>query len=239
MPTRLLACLLFLVAPFCFAQEVLSQPPEPIDPGKKYLFFLHGLSVEQQGPDAYSKEFRKTNQSTLVAKTLADLGYVVLTEARPKGTKVNSYADKIAAQVRQLLAAGVPPRNIVLAGHSKGGYIAISAATKLANPGISYALLAACTLPTAHNIGGVDARATYESLVDAAQGKLVGRFLSLYDTTDDWMGPCKELQAANPGMEFDETAINSGMPAGMGHSLFYAPEPAWLDPLKTWLKAKG
>lgn len=232
----LVACLLSFAANICFAQEILSQPPETIDPAKKYLFFLHGLSVEQQGPDAYSREFKKVNQSTAVAKALASLGYVVLTEARPKGTRVQAYANKIVAQVQQLLAAGVPTKSIALVGHSKGGYITIAAATKLAAPDISYAVLAGCTLPATHNIAGVDARATYEALVAEPQGQLAGRFLSLYDTTDAWMGSCSELQGANPKIELQEAAIESGMAAGMGHSLFYAPDPIWMKPLADWLK---
>lgn len=235
----LLACMLLLVMHTGIAQEVLPQPPASIDPGKKYLFFLHGLSVEQQGPDAYSREFQKVNQSTAVAQSLANLGYTVLTEARPKGTRVQAYAEKIAHQVEQLLAAGVAPKNIALVGHSKGGYIAIAAATKLANPNIAYAVLAGCTLPTVRNIGGVDARATYETLVAATQGQLVGRFLSLYDSTDAWMGTCEELKAANPKIEMKEMTLQSGLAAGMGHSLFYAPENVWLTPLKAWLKEKS
>lgn len=236
MRTLLVACLISFVTNISFAQELLSQPPETIDPAKKYLFFLHGLSVEHQGPDAYSREFKKVNQSTAVAKALANLGYVVFTEARPKGTRVQVYANKIVAQVQQLLAAGVPAQSIALVGHSKGGYITIAAATKLAAPEISYAVLAGCTLPTTHNIAGVDARATYETLVAEPQGQLAGRFLSLYDTTDAWMGSCSELQAANPKIEMKESAIDSGMTAGMGHSLFYAPDPVWMKPLADWLR---
>lgn len=239
-PRKILAaCLISLLTHTCIAQEVLTQPPAAIDPGKKYLFFLHGLSVEQQGPDAYSREFQKVNQTTAVAQTLANLGYIVLTEARQKGTRVQAYSEKITRQVQQLITAGVVPKNIALVGHSKGGYIAIAAATKLANPDISYALLAGCTLPTVRNISGVDARATYETLVAAPQGQLVGRFLSLYDSTDAWMGTCEALKAANPKIDMHEMTLQSGLPAGMGHSLFYAPEPVWINPLKAWLKDKA
>lgn len=229
-----LCLLVSLMAPVQ-AQEVLRELPASIDAGKKFLFFQHGLSVEQLGPDSYSKEFRKTYDTTGITTAFAKAGYVVIAEFRPKGSRVPAYADKMAGQITQLLAAGVPPKNIAVVGHSKGGYIAIATATRLANPDISYAILAGCALPSAHHIGGADARATYEKLVAEAQGKLKGRILSQYDTTDGWMGSCKELQAANAGLTIEETAIQSGYAAGMGHSLFYTPEPIWFEPLLKWL----
>lgn len=96
--------------------EVRSDLPSTIDLGGKYLFFLHGIAVELKGPDSYSGEFRKTYESTAIARTLAERGFIVIAETRPKGTKVPEYAGKLATQIRQLLAAGVPGRNIVVVG---------------------------------------------------------------------------------------------------------------------------
>ena len=217
------------------AQEVLRDLPATIAPDQKYLFFQHGLSVEQLGPDSYSKEFRKTYDTTAITAAFAKAGYIVIAEFRPKGSRVPAYADRISGQVRQLLAAGVPAHNIAVVGHSKGGYIVIASATRLANPEISYALLAGCALPSARNIGGADARATYEKLIADTQGQLQGHFLAQYDTTDEWMGSCSELEAANPGLKIEESATQSGYAAGMGHSLFYAPEAIWFTPLLKWL----
>lgn len=231
----LVLCLLLTLTTPVQGQEVLRDLPASIDANKKYLFFQHGLSVEQLGPDSYSKEFRKTYDTTGLTNALAKAGYLVIAEFRPKGSRVPAYADKISGQITQLLAAGVPPENIAVVGHSKGGYITIATATRLANPGIRYAILAGCALPSARNIGGADARATYEKLVADTQGQLKGRILSQYDTTDDWMGSCKDLQAANAGLTIEESAIQSGYAAGMGHSLFYTPEPIWFEPLVKWL----
>lgn len=217
------------------AQEVMRELPATIDVSKKFLFFQHGLSVEQLGPDSYSKEFRKTYDTTGLTRTFAKAGYLVIAEFRPRGSRVGAYADKIAAQISQLLAAGVPAKNIAVVGHSKGGYIALATATRLANPEISYALLAGCALPSARDIGGADARAMYDKLIADTQGQLKGRFLSQYDTTDAWMGSCGELRAANTGLTMEETAIQSGYAPGMGHSLFYTPEPVWVEPLLKWL----
>ncbi|WP_265942862.1 alpha/beta hydrolase family protein [Dechloromonas sp. A34] len=232
---HLVLCFLVTLMPPVQAQEVLRDLPASIDVNKKYLFFQHGLSVEQLGPDSYSKEFRKTYDTTGLTNAFAKAGYVVIAEFRPKGSRVPAYADKISGQITQLLTTGVPPKNIAVVGHSKGGYITIATATRLANPGIHYAILAGCALPSARNIGGADARATYEKLIADTQGQLKGRILSQYDTTDDWMGSCKDLQAANAGLTIEETAIQSGYAAGMGHSLFYTPEPIWFEPLVKWL----
>lgn len=228
-------CFLVSLASPLQAQEVLRDLPASIDANKKFLFFQHGLSVEQLGPDSYSKEFRKTYDTTSLNNAFAKAGYVVIAEFRPKGSRVPSYADKISAQIKQLLAAGVAAKNIAVVGHSKGGYITIATATRLANPEINYAILAGCALPSARNIGGADARASYEKLIADTNGQLKGRILSQYDSTDHWMGSCNELQAANPDLAIEETAIQSGYTAGMGHSLFYMPEPIWFEPLIKWL----
>jgi acetyl esterase/lipase len=229
--TALLAASLGLAAPCATAQSGLSTMPEQPDPARHYLFFLHGLSVEQLGPDSYSKEFRKVYQTTEIARKLAEAGPVVIADIRPKGTRILAYAEKLAAQVRALRAAGVPARQIALVGHSKGASIALATASLLQEPELRYALLAGCPLPSATQVGGSDIRANYERLLADNRGKLQGRFLSLYDTSDDWMGSCSEVQAGNPGLQFQEQALQSGMAMGMGHSLFYSPEPLWLQAL--------
>lgn len=177
------------------AQEILRDLPASIATDKKYIFFQHSLSVEQLDHDSYSKEFRKTYDTTALTAAFAKAGYVVIAEFRPRGSRVPAYADKLSGQIRELLAAGVPARNI----------------------------------------GGADARATYEKLIADSHGQLQGRFLAQYDTTDQWMGSCSELQAANPGLLLEETVIQSGYAAGIGHSLFYTPETIWFAPLLKWL----
>jgi hypothetical protein len=170
------------------AAEVRKDLPAKIDASSKYIFYLHGISVELHGPDSYNRGFRKKYQTTLIARRLAERGFIVVTEARAKGTLVPAYADKLASQIAQLLAAGVPPKNIVVVGHSKGGFIALATAARALSADVSFVLMAACPLPTTHDIAGIDARAFFEGMVARSKGRISGRILSIYDVTDGWMG---------------------------------------------------
>ncbi|MDB5821498.1 MAG: uncharacterized protein JWR21_202 [Herminiimonas sp.] len=217
------------------AAEVTAELPGTIDPGNKYLFYLHGVSIELQGPDSYNKQFRKTYETTAIARALADRGFTVIAESRPKGTAVPAYASKLASQVRQLLTAGVSARHIVVVGHSKGATIALAAAGRIASPEVSYVILAGCPLSTTRNIAGNDARASFETIVAGNRDRLKGRFLSLYDVTDGWMGSCREMFADNAGLTTKEIVLEAGLPPGTGHSLFFTPDKVWMDPAARWI----
>jgi acetyl esterase/lipase len=236
---RTLAVLMFALAGAAaggvVAAEVAAEVPLAIDPANKYLFYLHGISIELQGQDSYNKQFRKTYETTAIARAFADRGFMVITESRPKGTAVPAYANKLASQVRQLLVAGVPPKHIVVVGHSKGGYIALAAAGRIATPEVSFVILAGCPLPTTHNIAGNDARANFETIVAGNKDRLKGRFLSLYDVTDGWMGSCSEMFAGNAEVTTKEIVLEAGLPPGMGHSLFFTPHKAWMDAAVRWI----
>lgn len=217
------------------AAEVVADVPAKVDPDMKYLFYLHGISIELQGPDSYSKRFRRTYESTAIARAMAERGFTVITESRPKGTQVPAYAGKVASQIRQLLSAGVPARHIAVAGHSKGAFIALATAARIESPEMSFVILAGCPLQTTHNIAGHDARENFESIVAGSRGHLKGRFLSLYDVTDGWMGSCQDIFADSDGLTAKEVVLKTGLPPGMGHSLFYAPDKAWMEPTVQWI----
>jgi hypothetical protein len=73
--------------PVC-AAEVRTDLPAKIAAGSKYLFYLHGVSVELNGPDSYNRRFRKKYQTTVIARSLAERGFTVIAETRPKGTRL-------------------------------------------------------------------------------------------------------------------------------------------------------
>lgn len=233
-------CLALVVGLLCVARpvagaEVTNEILAKIDPDKKYLFYLHGVEVELKGPDSYSRRFRKTYEYSAITRSLAERGFVVISEARPNGTKIPDYANKLAGQVRQLLSAGVPEKNIAVVGHSKGGFIAIAAAGRIASPEVSFVILAGCPLTTTRDIAGSDARANFEKIIASSKAQLTGRFLSLYDSTDSWMGSCREAFDDSPRLKTREIVLQSGLQPGMGHSLFYAPTRIWIDPAIHWV----
>src|SRR5436190_2181646 len=105
--------------------------PATVDPGAKYLFYMHGLAIERGGRRAESYNYSG------ILKELANRGFVVIGEER-SAVRSDVYAEKVGAQVKRLLAAGVPAKNITVAGHSKGGMISMLVMTTLAEPDIAY-----------------------------------------------------------------------------------------------------
>jgi pimeloyl-ACP methyl ester carboxylesterase len=187
--------------------------PAAVNPAASYLIFHHNYYVETKGVDGDCKYYD-------ILKAFSDKGYTVISEIRPKDVSVIEYGKKAAADVRKLLAAGVPPEKITIAGHSKGGVIVLQVAAQLENPQIHYAVLAGC------GIKGLE-----KGYPDF--GTLKGNFLSLYAASDKVAGSCgPEFARERAGFSAREIALDS--PAG--HQLFFKPVDAWLEPLSGWLK---
>lgn len=197
------------------AAEPSYGMPTTINPAASYLFFHHNYYVETKGVDGECKYYD-------ILKAFTAKGYTVISEIRPRDVSVIEYGKKAAADVRKLLDAGVPPEKITVAGHSKGGVIALQVAAQLDNPMISYAILAGC---------GIKGLAKgYPEF-----GKLKGNFLSLYASSDKVAASCgPEFLQSRAGFIAKEIALEN--PAG--HQLFFKPVDAWLEPLSGWLQRK-
>ncbi len=117
--------------------------PSSIDPGKRYLFYLHGRVLEDQGEPAFSPEYGAYEYREILEK-LSGNGLVVISEVRPKDIDTLFYARKVAQQVRYLIEAGVPAENITVVGASKGAAITIYVSHYLMNQEVNFVLLAIC-----------------------------------------------------------------------------------------------
>src|SRR5688572_16409799 len=109
--------------------------PPPKQP--HYLFYLHGRIVEDQGPAGVSPKFGRYDYPGILAAFRAR-GLRVVSEVRPSGTDPSAYADKIAGQVRALLARGIPASHVTIVGASKGAVIASLVSTRLREPRLRY-----------------------------------------------------------------------------------------------------
>jgi len=116
------------------AGRVYKYVPSAVDSNAKYLFYMHGLGIENGG-DSFNY-FR-------ILDRLAERGFNVIGEVR-RPAVTRKYAEKIAGQVNKLLAAGVAARNITVASHSKAGMITMIVMAILGNPDIAYVSFAAC-----------------------------------------------------------------------------------------------
>jgi hypothetical protein len=217
----LVSCALFTVvflagSTSANAGSVNKDVPKVIDTKAKYIFYMHGLAIEQGGERARQYKY------TEILKELAKKDFVVIGEKR-NSTKKGEYADKVASQVRVLLNAGVPAANITVAGHSKGGMMTLLVMPRVGEPDIAYVNFAGCGKETSGFTGYLDF---------AAKGarKARGRLLSAYDKSDRIAGSCKEALDVMSNAEVTERILEFGG----GHELFYKPDPEWMDILVKW-----
>lgn len=195
-------------------RAIWKDVPAKIDASAKYLFYMHGLIIENEGPRPTSPRYGVYEYQEIL-ETLADKGFVVVSEARPKGTIATTYAAKVVGQINALLKAGVPPRRITVVGASRGGVIAIAVSSQLKNRDLNFVIMAAC--------GDSDVFKTF-------QPDLWGNVLSIYDYKDT-VGPCGEFYAKATGLNRHREIV---VKLGLGHGLLYRPLKEWVDPVVEW-----
>lgn len=198
---------------------VVSSMPDEIDPNGRYVFYIHGKIMEDEGVDPVSPQFGRYAFSDIL-RYLAEAGFYTIGEVRSGPTNVNTYADRVAGQVENLLAEGVPGENISVVGFSKGAYITMLVSSKLKDPALNFTLIAICS----------------EETMASPDIVLAGRILSLYEKSDDYGSSCGPLVERSPGVvEFEEIPFETGK----RHGAFYAADPIWLDPIIVWIKEVG
>jgi hypothetical protein len=202
----------------CQAGKVHKDFPDTIDPGGSYVFYSHGYIVEGDNPSPVHPEFGVYDFPSIKLE-LASSNFDLIAYHRPQNTDPAQYAKALAAQVKQLLDAGVPPGKITILGFSKGGYITALASDELKNEGINVIILAGCW-------GWVE---------KMPQVHLFGNFLSIYETSDS-VGSCKTLADRSSDLQsFEEIAISTGKK----HGAFYIPLEVWVVPVRKWIESQG
>lgn len=181
----------------------------------KYVFYLHGAIVQQQGENAVSSAYGKYMYRAIV-DSLKKNDFIVISEVRPKDVPLESYAGKVAVQVDSLLQAGVAPQNITVLGASVGAAMALEVAMITGNRQVNYALMGVCSDSSPRK---------YQ------QKKICGNFFSVYESSDG-PGSCKELLFNRSCVSgFKEVKLNMGN----GHGFLYQPHKEWLHPLVRWI----
>jgi len=194
--------------------NILQCAPDNPDGNKNYLFYLHGLIVEEAGVRPKSEE-HGYYEYQLILEELARQGFIVISEARPKGTQVKSYAEKIASEVKKLMAEGVPPGNITLVGASKGGIICAYISNMLQEKEIHYMFLAGL----------------FEKCLIDENLKLYGNVLSIHDRSDKLsITPSLYFKRSEGLGQFEEILLS----LDIGHGLIYRPIRDSPDPLLLW-----
>jgi hypothetical protein len=194
--------------------RVVQNVPAETSADERYLFYLHGQIVEDQGVRPVHPEFGVYEYEAVLA-SLARAGFLVISEARGPGTDGEAYAAKVAQQVGALLAGGAPPEQISIVGFSKGGGIAVLVAGLLHNEKVNFVFLGTC-VQWIRNWPELDLR---------------GRVLSIYEASDPIAGSCGGVLSASViEPEFKELRLE----VGGGHGAFYRPLSEWRDPVVAW-----
>jgi acetyl esterase/lipase len=197
--------------------RIYSDVPPEIDPDTPYLIYLHGRIIEDRGVRPTHPRFGVYEYREIL-EVLAAHGFVVISERRPAGTDGTAYAARVVDQVNLLLAAGVPPEHVTVAGFSKGGGIAIVASSRLPSDRVNVVLMGACS-------SWLDSR---PEIIPS------GRLLSLREASDELAGSCEELFGRR---DEGEGAAEIVLELGGGHGAFYRPHSEWIEPLVEWARS--
>jgi hypothetical protein len=193
--------------------------PASIEPSEKYLFYLHGKIIEDQGIPAVSPDYGEYEYEAILKK-LSDYNFVVISEQRQKNTDGVEYAKKIVKQVRSLLNAGVPAKNVTVIGASKGAGIAMDVSRLLENEEINFVIMGICPSD--------DVEFRIQNNMP-----LYGNVLAIRDSVDELSGSCQELFAFSEGRglaRHDEIVLH----IGTGHGILYKPLDVWIVPAVEW-----
>jgi hypothetical protein len=195
--------------------------PASIDPADRYLFYLHGRIVEDQGVPAIDPRYGEYEYASIL-KRLADHGLVVISEQRAKDTIVDAYARRVVQQIGRLRSAGVPPDHITVVGASKGGWIAAWVSDMLQNRQVNFVLLGTC----------------HPSMIEYCRVNhvtLYGNVLAISDAVDEYSGACEELfrMSEGTGLGRHEDIL---LHVGTGHGILYKPLDEWVLPTVNWAK---
>ena len=183
---------------------------------ERYLFYLHGRIVEEQGAEAVSERFGPYAYKEIV-QVFSDRGFTVRSEVRQKNTDVHKYANRLAGQIKELLDTGVAPQRITVVGASKGAVIAMLTSTRLQNSEVNFVLIAGCN-------GWAEATLAIN---------LCGRILSIFEQSDEIGRSCQLIFSAST---CEPVVREIELTTGKVHGVLYQPLSEWVEPTVAWAK---
>lgn len=217
MKTAVISIIFILMAGPRLQGQTITSDPSEADSSYKYLFYLHGGIVQQQGVKAVSQYYGAYEYLNIL-ETLRGHEFNIISEVRPKGTDEATYAEKVSMQIDSLFSFGIAPENIIVVGASLGAYITMETAYLLKNEKINYAVIGLCS----------------EYALDYFSNKgeeIYGDFLSIYESSDQ-KGSCENIFKEQPTISsFEEVKLNMGI----GHGFLYKPYQEWVIPLIKWV----
>jgi len=212
-------CGLLLAVSACHAAPatqggILTALPDSIEPSLQYVIYLHGAIVEGTDRRPTHPRFGPYEYDRIL-EALSAPRRLVISIQRPRGARVEIWAERTATQVEKLLAAGVSPSAITVVGFSKGGAIAILTSDRVAESRVRYVLMGACGA----------------WLSQRPDLRLHGQVLSLVEASDTIGTTCEPLFDRSPEAHARQILLHTGLE----HGTFYQPRTVWLKPARNWI----
>ncbi len=186
--------------------------------GQRYLFYLHGRIIEDQGSNAVDtiRGFGAYLYEDIV-DSFRKKKFVVISEVRQKNTDVEEYALKVKKQVDSLLQKGIAAVNITVIGASKGAVIAMLTSSLLKNKDVNFVFIAGCNEDNFSRLPPIE---------------FCGNILSVYEKTDGIGKSCTPVK--NRSLQkiphYKEIRLNTGLK----HGFLYKSLPVWMAPVIQW-----
>lgn len=205
------------------AQGIMTSIPEEIDAGAKWVFYLPDEIVTPARPEPRHPQLGVYKYFDIVNRFVA-AGFKVV--SRPRETTEHPYvvAEEIAAQIRKLLAAGVPAGSVGIVGAGKGAAITVIVTDTVDAPDLQVVLLSACTGP-------------FITFWQQHDELLAGNVLSIYAIGDGNKGPCRpflEYCSSHLVKEYREIPL----PEKAGPGFYYKGTADWMLPAIAWLRGQ-
>lgn len=210
----LACCVLLATVTGGVGAAILTDISGNVSTSARYLFFLHGKIVEDEGARPISPQHGAYEYQQML-DAFESRGFTVISEARAKDTDPRRYASKVVSQIKTLLDAKVPPGRITVVGASKGAVIAMLVSAQLRNRDVNYVLMGNCN----------------DAILRMFDVDLWGNVLSIYAPDDEFGQTCRRFFDKATGLNrSDEIELK----LLTGHGFLFQPLPEWVEPTVGW-----
>ncbi len=190
--------------------------------GQRYLFYLHGKIVEDQGARAIDTvNGYGAYQYTNIVELFRKEKFTVLSEVRKRNTDPIEYSYKVVRQIDSLIQVGVHAGDISVVGASKGAIIAMLTSSILKNKDVNFVFMAGCN-------NGI--------LKQFPEIQFCGNIISIYEKSDNIGHSCLTFKESSSLAipHYKEVELNTGLK----HGFIFKPLSEWTIPTIRWAKKK-
>ena len=196
---------------------LLTLIPLNVFCSQRYLFYLHGRIIEDQGIHAVDTVHGYgAYQYEDILKAFRNAGFTVISDVRSKDVHPGFYQHKVENQIDSLIGTGVKPNDITVVGASKGAIISMFISSDLKNKDLNFVFLAGCDDDILHRFPEI---------------QFCGNILSIYEKSDTEQSCARFKENTSLTIpHYKEIELNTGLK----HGFLFKALPEWIDPAINW-----